>query len=177
VRIIRGRVWKFGDDINTDLMYPGIVLRKPEEAHRYVFYANRPGWVDQVWPGDIIVAGRNFGTGSSRPAPLSLRRLGIGAVVADSINGLFFRNCVNFGLPAVEAPGASALFEEGEIAELDLGEGLVTNLRTGGQVRGRRLPERLLEILEAGGIIPVLIREGYLEDTPDEGQPGYLRGG
>ena len=81
-----------------------------------MFAANRPGWVDQIAPGDIIVGGRNFGTGSSRPAARSLRNIGLGCLVAKSINGLFFRNAVSFGFLALECPGVHAAFEEGQTA-------------------------------------------------------------
>jgi 3-isopropylmalate/(R)-2-methylmalate dehydratase small subunit len=103
--VISGKVWKFGDDINTDLMLPGPLLFATEEKQkRAVFSANRPGWVDQVRTGDIIVGGLNYGMGSSRPAARSLRNLGIAALLAESINGLFFRNAVNFGLLPSNAP-------------------------------------------------------------------------
>ena len=106
--MIAGRVWTFGDNINTDLMLPGSLLFATEdEQKRAVFSANRPGWVDEVRPGDIIVGGLNYGMGSSRPAARSLRNLGIAALVAESINGLFFRNAVNFGLVAFECPGVA----------------------------------------------------------------------
>src|SRR6185295_13897341 len=99
------RVWKFEDNINTDLILPSIAfyLSPPEQA-RYVFHANRPDWAAQVQPGDIIIGGKNFGMGSSRPAARSLKTLQIGALVAHSINGLFFRNAVNWALPAMECP-------------------------------------------------------------------------
>jgi 3-isopropylmalate/(R)-2-methylmalate dehydratase small subunit len=96
-----------------------------------VFRANRPGWVDEVRPGDIIIAGRNFGMGSSRPASRSLKLLGISCVIAESINGLFFRNCVNYAFPAMECPGVSALFAEGNVAQVDFGGGAVRNLTSG----------------------------------------------
>src|SRR3981189_3350565 len=112
------RVWKFGDDINTDLMLPGPLLTaSEEEQRRAVFSANRPGWVDQVRRGDIIIGGRNFGTGSSRPAARSLRNLGLGALIAESINGLFFRNAVSFGFLALQRPGITTAFEESQTAE------------------------------------------------------------
>jgi len=89
----RARVWKFGDNINTDLILPiQAFYLTPQEQTRFVFHANRPGWVDQVQPGDIIVGGKNFGMGSSRPAARSLKNLGLGCLIAHSINGLFFRN-------------------------------------------------------------------------------------
>src|SRR5215469_13737472 len=116
--MITGRVWKFGDNINTDLMLPGPLLTASEaQQKRAVFSANRPGWVDQVHAGDVLIGGRNFGTGSSRPAARSLRNLAIGCLLAESINGLFFRNAVSFGFVALECPGVSAAFEEGHTAE------------------------------------------------------------
>ena len=118
-----GRIWKFGDDINTDLMLPGPLLTASEaEQARAVFSANRPGWVDQIAPGDIIVGGRNFGTGSSRPAARSLRNIGLGALLAESINGLFFRNAVSFGFLALECPGVHAAFEEAQTAEISIAQ-------------------------------------------------------
>src|SRR3712207_7568731 len=96
------------------------MLKPLEEQPRYVFSANRPGWVDLVAEGDLIVAGRNFGTGSSRPAARVLALLGIGGVIAESINGLFFRNSVNYAFPVLECPGVLEAFEEGDEAEFDL---------------------------------------------------------
>ena len=81
---------------------------------------NRPGWVDQVQQGDAIVGGFNYGMGSSRPAARSLRNCGVGFLLAETINGLFFRNAVNYGLLACECPGVAAAFEEGDTAELDI---------------------------------------------------------
>ena len=116
-----GRVWKFGDNINTDLMLPGSVLySSPEQQARAVFINNRPGWVDQVQNGDAIVGGFNYGMGSSRPAARSLRNCGVGFLLAETINGLFFRNAVNYGLLACECSGVSTAFEEGDAAELDI---------------------------------------------------------
>lgn len=158
-----GRVWRFGDDINTDLIQPMHTVFKPvAEQHRYVFEANRPGWVDLVEPGDVIVAGRNFGTGSSRPAAKLLVDLHIGALIADSINWLFFRNCVNFALPALSCPGVSGAFAEGDRARVDLSAGEVENLGTGAVLRGQRWTPELLDILAAGGLLEQLTRDGLL---------------
>src|SRR4051812_32033106 len=146
-----GRVWKFGDDINTDLMLPGPLLTASEaEQARAVFSANRPGWVDQIAPGDIIVGGRNFGTGSSRPAARSLRNIGLGALVAESINGLFFRNAVSFGFLALECPGVHAAFEEGQTAEISIGDWIVRNRDTGTVLHASPVPERLLALDDRG---------------------------
>jgi 3-isopropylmalate/(R)-2-methylmalate dehydratase small subunit len=169
--LIRGRVWKFGDDINTDLIMPQVVFPLPlEEQVRYVFQANRPGWIDQVRTGDIIVAGRNFGTGSSRPGAQLLRKLGIRCLVADSINGLFFRNCVNFALPPIECPGVSQLFREGEEAEVNLESGTVKNTHSGHTLQGVQLPPFLLEIIHSGGITAMLETQGYLEKAQSVSQ-------
>ena len=157
------RVWKFGDDINTDLMLPGGVMAKNEaEQARAVFAANRPGWIDEMRKGDAIVAGRNFGMGSNRPASRSLRNIGIGFLLAESINGLFFRNSVNFGFLALECPGCFAAFEEGDMAELDLDVWSVRNKRTGAVLTPLPIPQRLLSLMQGGGIFPLMEKEGLI---------------
>jgi 3-isopropylmalate/(R)-2-methylmalate dehydratase small subunit len=158
--VTTGRVWKFGDDINTDLIMPGAVYDQPEDIQtRATFAAVRPGFADMVTLGDVIVAGSNFGTGSSRPAARSLRNVGIRCLLAESINGLFVRNCVNFGLLALEAPGITTLFEEGDMAEVDLSIWQARNPATGRGVALRHMPERLLTLMREGGIFPVLERQ------------------
>ena len=160
----KGRVWLFGDNINTDLMYPGFITTLPEaERPKYCMSANRPGWSEQVREGDIIVAARNFGCGSSRPAAKSLKSLGVSCVLADSINGLFFRNAINFGLPALSLEGASKMFKEGDTAEVDFRTGEVKNLKTNETKLGRPLPQALITIVESGGLLPLLKKEGYLK--------------
>ena len=157
------RVWKFGDNINTDLILPILAFYlTPQEQTRFVFKANRPGWVDLVQPGDIIIGGTNFGTGSSRPAARSLKNLGIGCLIANSINGLFFRNCVNFAFPAMECPGAFDAFSEGEIAEIDFDTGRVRNATQDKTLQAIPLPPKLLDLLKAGGIYQLLEKEGSI---------------
>lgn len=159
----KARVWKFGDNINTDLILPIQAFYLPAaEQPKYVFQANRPGWVKEVRPGDIIVGGKNFGMGSSRPAARSLKNLGLACVVAPSINGLFFRNCVNFAFPAMECPGVDAAFEEGETAEVDFEASVVRNVTRGGTLQGRPIPAKLMELVKAGGIYPLLEAEGLI---------------
>jgi 3-isopropylmalate/(R)-2-methylmalate dehydratase small subunit len=161
--MITGRVWKFGDDINTDLMLPGPLLTaSEEEQRRAVFSANRPGWVDLVRPGDIVIGGRNFGTGSSRPAARSLRNLGLGALVAESINGLFFRNAVSFGFLALECRGVHAAFGEGQTAEISLADWTLRNRDTGTALAISPVPDRLLSLMTSGGIFPVLEAQGLI---------------
>ena len=160
---VSGKIWKFGDNINTDLMLPGYVHAATEEEQaRAVFNANRPGWVDEVRRGDFIVGGRNYGMGSSRPAARSIRNVGIACLIADSINGLFFRNSVNFGLLAIECPGASAAFEEGQTAEVSLADFTVRNIATGKVLKALPIPENLLALMRGGGIYPVLEKEGLI---------------
>src|SRR5262245_40080392 len=141
----KARTWKVGDNINTDLILPIQAFYLPAaEQPKYVFHANRPGWVDLVKPGDILIGGKNFGMGSSRPAARSLKNLGIACLVAPSINGLFFRNCVNFAFPAVECPGVDEAFEEGDIAEVDFDAGVA-------QGHPRANAERAAHAAAAGG--------------------------
>ncbi len=160
---IKGKVWKFGNDINTDLILPNrAYFLSVDEQPKYVFSANRPGWVEEVQPGDIIVGGKNFGMGSSRPAARSLKNLGIGCLIADSINGLFYRNSINWGFPALECPGVYEAFEEGNIAEVSFEKYSVLNLISNRTIVGKKTPTPLLEILSAGGIYPLLEREGLI---------------
>ena len=162
--MISGRVWKFGDNINTDLMLPGpLLFASEEEQRRAVFSANRPGWVDEVRADDIIIGGLNYGMGSSRPAARSLRNLGIAALIAESINGLFFRNAVNFGLLALECPGVDAAFLEGQTAEITLDDFTVRNRETGNVLKARPVPAMLLDLMQGGGLYPHLERKGLIE--------------
>src|SRR5688572_2826934 len=142
----KARVWKFGDNINTDLILPNVAFYlTQQEQLKYVFHANRPGWVDLVQPGDILIGGKNFGMGSSRPAARNLKNLGLACLVAEGINGLFYRNCVNFAFPATECSGVSAMLDEGDIAEVDFDSGTVTNTTTGQSLPARKIPPELLK--------------------------------
>ena len=166
VDVLIGRIWKFGDDMNTDLMTPAFTLGKPEEEmSKYCFSAIRPGWADLVRRGDMIVGGRNFGIGSSRPSAKMLKALGIDCLLAESINGLFLRNCVNFGLPALPCPGVFSAFDEGDHAEVDLRQGKISNQTSGVVLRTSPLPQMLLRIIDSGGVMAMLEAEGYLEEA------------
>jgi 3-isopropylmalate/(R)-2-methylmalate dehydratase small subunit len=158
---ITGRAWVFGDSIDTDAMYPGFAMKLPvPEAARHVFYDLRPGWTDQVRPGDIVVAGRNFGIGSSRPVAALMRQLGVAALVAEEFNSLFLRNAINNGLPALTVPGVRGLVQEGDQVTVHLAEGW---LEAGGRrVTVPPLPRMVLDILDAGGLIARLTADGYL---------------
>src|SRR5512143_1221052 len=119
--LIKGRVWKFGDNINTDVMAPGFVFNAPWEEVKKVILHIHPRFSKEVNPGDVIVAGKNWGCGSSREqATSNLKRLGLSCVVAESFGRIFFRNAVALALPAIVCPGVSTAFEEGDELELDL---------------------------------------------------------
>jgi 3-isopropylmalate/(R)-2-methylmalate dehydratase small subunit len=161
----RGRVWTFGHDINTDLVIPNFAVLMPlEEQLLHCFSANRPGWVDEVAPGDVLVVGRNFGVGSARNIGTVFHGLGIAGVVAESFNGLGLRNCINAGLPPLPCPGALDAFAEGDVAEVAWTTGEVRNVSTGATVQGDPIPPPLQDIVTGGGVEAVLRREGYLAE-------------
>lgn len=160
---IEGRAWTFGDDINTDLMYPQICYTLPEkEKPHHAMEANRPGWASSVRNGDIIIAGKNFGTGSSRPAADNIKNLGISCVLAESLNGLFLRNSVNSGLPSLEVHGISGIVKEGNIVAVDFNSNTVMDKETGKVMKFKPLPAFLMEIIDNGGIINILKNKGLL---------------
>ncbi len=163
--VSKARVWKFDDDINTDLIMPGVAfLLAEEEQVKHCFSANRPGWVDEVKPGDLIVAGRNFGVGSGRPIGKIFTRLEIDGILAETFNGLGLRNCVNYGLNALPCAGISDAFDEGDVAEVNWATGLVKNLTRGTSIQGNALPKPLLDIVDTGGVLEILKQEGLLEE-------------
>jgi 3-isopropylmalate/(R)-2-methylmalate dehydratase small subunit len=160
---ITGKVWVFGDNLNTDDMYPAFAMKMdPPEASRHVFYEVRPGWTDEVSPGDIVVAGKNFGLGSSRPVAALFAELGVAGLVAEEYNSLFFRNAVNAGLPAMTLPEATTIFSEGDTATFDLGAGTWSNDTTGASGEVPKLPDLILDIISSGGVLPRLAAQGYL---------------
>lgn len=148
--MIKGRAWIFGDDVDTDVIIPGKYLRTKDISTlaAHVMEGLDPGFASNVGKGDIVVAGRNFGCGSSREqAPLALREAGVAAVVAKSFARIFYRNAINVGLPVIEAEIKCA---EGDELEVDLSAGTVRTM--GSTVQGIRLPDFLLEILQDGGL-------------------------
>lgn len=160
---IQGKVWVFGGEINTDLIFPHHALgAAPEEQCRLCMSDNRPGWSEQVEKGDILIAGPNFGTGSSRPGALILKRLGLACVIAESFNGLFYRNCIGYGFAALASEGITEIFDDGDIAEIDFTSGTIRNIKTGEVRKGNVLSREMLEIIEAGGIEGVLKLKGYI---------------
>lgn len=155
--IIEGRVWKFGDDINTDLIIAGkykFDTLDMSELARHAFEAIRPDFAEKVKEGDIIVAGRNFGCGSSREqAPQVLKALGLKVIVAESFARIFFRNAINSGILALKCEDISKAVKEGETIRVDLDKGIAENVNTGVVLRFKPLPKFLEEIFKEGGLI------------------------
>ncbi|MBW2060980.1 MAG: 3-isopropylmalate dehydratase [Deltaproteobacteria bacterium] len=155
--ISKGRVWKFGHDVDTDVMAPWSSLTEPWEERRKVILHIRPEFAEQARPGDIIVAGRNWGCGSSREqAPENLKNLGIGAVVAESFGRIYFRNSVAIAFPNIVCLGVHDVFEEGDEMELDLSTARVRNLTCSTELQGQSYTAEMLNILEKGGLLNVL---------------------
>jgi 3-isopropylmalate/(R)-2-methylmalate dehydratase small subunit len=161
---LTGRAWVFPQDyINTDALMPraGYDL-PPKEQNSLVLNSVRPGWADLVEPGDILVAGRNFGTGSSRPAPTLLLRIGIVALVAESVAEIFQRNCVSYALPVLDCPGCLEMTTEGDSVTVDMDSGTYVNNSTGVSRSGPVLPAMLRNTIAAGGAYALLRAEGYM---------------
>ena len=151
---IKGKVWKFGDNIDTDIIIPGryLVLRDMDEMASHAFEPLDENFNKKVRKGDVIVGGKNFGTGSSREeAPFVIKRLGIAAVVAESFARIFFRNAINLGLPLIEVKDFSSRVKEGDEVEILVQKGIVK--LNGSEFRGTRLPSFLLEIILEGGAV------------------------
>ena len=164
---IRGRVRKFGDNIDTDTIAPGSTLQFPvDEMKKHAFSPIYPEFYKTVKEGDIIVAGGNFGCGSSREqATMVVKELGFRFVVCESMARIYLRNCVGLGIYPILSKGVSQLFDEGDEIEIDLQGGEVKNGRTGKTASFEPLSETPLRILNAGGIIPVL------KKITEEGSP------
>jgi len=159
--MIKGKAWIFGDDVDTDVIIPGKYLRT-RDRHlwaEHVMEGIDPQFASRVGKGDIIVAGENFGSGSSREqAPLALKEAGVAAVVARSFARIFYRNAINVGLPLIEA---QPVCQEGDLVEVDLQAGTV---RVEDRVyQGTRLPDFLMAILKDGGLVAHRRRERGLD--------------
>jgi 3-isopropylmalate/(R)-2-methylmalate dehydratase small subunit len=165
--VFRGRVWVFGDNVSTDLMAPWNSPASWEERRARIL-SQRPDFVAGVQPGDVIVAGRNWGCGSSRESAVkNVKRLGVAAVVAESVARIFFRNGIALGLPSLVCPGVSAAFADGDELELSLEDGVVKNLSSGAGLQGERYAPAMLEIVQKGGLVAQLVeRLGGLAKEP-----------
>jgi 3-isopropylmalate/(R)-2-methylmalate dehydratase small subunit len=151
------RAWVFGDDVDTDAIAPGRYMKYGiEEIARHCLGSVSPGFSKDVKAGDAVVAGRNFGAGSSREqAPEALKHLGVAAVVAESFAGIFYRNAINLGLPAVACPQAKRI-RDGDLLKVDFLAGIIENLTTGETLACEPIPAFLMTIIRDGGLLPHL---------------------
>jgi 3-isopropylmalate/(R)-2-methylmalate dehydratase small subunit len=152
----QGTVWKFGDNIDTDLIIPARFLNVSdvETLAEHCFADIRPGFMGMIAPGDIMVAGKNFGAGSSREhAPLAIKGAGISVIIAESFARIFCRNAFNIGLPILESGEASCAVEEGHVVSIDLSTGEIKDISTGRRFLAKPLPDFMRQIVEAGGLV------------------------
>jgi 3-isopropylmalate/(R)-2-methylmalate dehydratase small subunit len=160
--IIRGRVWKYGDNVDTDVIIPARYLNvsEPEALARHCMEDLDPEFAGAVQPGDVIVAGENFGCGSSREhAPLAIKGAGVSCVIARSFARIFYRNAINVGLPILESPAAVADAQPGHRLEIDLEMGRIVNRTSGQGYQAEPYPPFMMEIIHAGGLVPYTRRE------------------
>ncbi len=152
----KGKVWKFGDNINTDEIIPARYLNTsdPDELALHCMEDADPEFLKKYSKGDIIVGGINFGSGSSREhAPLAIKAAGISAVVSDSFARIFFRNAINIGLPIIEIKGIAEKVKEGDELEIDFNEGIIKNITSGEDIKTKPFPPFMQEIINAGGLM------------------------
>ena len=152
-----GRAWVFGDNVDTDVLAPGKYMKSGiDEMARHCLEAVEPGFAGGVRAGDVVVGRRNFGTGSSREqAPQALKHLGVAALVAESFAGLFYRNALNLGLPAVVCADAGRI-RDGDRVRVDPEAGRIENLSTGQTLACEPIPAHLMQMLRDGGLMPHL---------------------
>jgi 3-isopropylmalate dehydratase small subunit len=159
-KVIRGRAWKFGVNIDTDQIIPAKYAiysldEKELGKHAMEGVPGREGWSAGVTEGDILVAGSNFGCGSSREiAPVAIRGAGISLVIADSYARIFFRNAINLGYPILQSPQAARAVEQGDELEVDLEEGVIRNFTRGDEYRAEPFPKFMTDLMRMGGLVP-----------------------
>jgi 3-isopropylmalate/(R)-2-methylmalate dehydratase small subunit len=158
---INGKVWTFGDNIDTDLIIAARYLNSsdPEHLAKYVMEDAEPSFASKVKKGDIIVAGENFGCGSSREhAPIALKAAGISAVIAPTFARIFYRNAFNMGLPIFELPESSQI-KENDILTVDLDKGTITNITTNKEYKFTPIPPFMQELISCGGLMEFAKKE------------------
>lgn len=154
---VTGKAWVFGDNINTDVMAPGLYFKAPmADMAKHCLEAVDPEFASSVQPGDIIVAGDNFGIGSAREqAAMAFQHLGVGAILARSFGRIFYRNALNFGIPTLVFPQAGEI-SAGDQLHIDPAAGRINNVSTGRNYEASALPPHLLRMVAAGGLMPYL---------------------
>jgi 3-isopropylmalate/(R)-2-methylmalate dehydratase small subunit len=158
---LRGKAWKFGADVDTDLIIPARYLNTsdPKELAKHCMEDADPEFAGKVSSGDVIVAGNNFGCGSSREhAPIAIKTAGISCVIAASFARIFYRNAFNLGLPILESPEAAAAVKTGDELQVDLTTGKITNLSQNCTYQAQPVPPFMQELLAAGGLMPYVMK-------------------
>ena len=153
----KGRTWKFGNDVDTDAIIPARYLNTidPAELARHCMEDADPAFPEKVRAGDIIVAGKNFGCGSSREhAPVAIKAAGVACVIAHSFARIFYRNAINIALPIFESPEAAEAISEGDQVQVDAESGLITNLTKNRTYQATPFPAFMRELMQAGGLMP-----------------------
>jgi 3-isopropylmalate/(R)-2-methylmalate dehydratase small subunit len=161
-----GKAWKFEDNLNTDEIIPARynITIVPEELAKNVFCEIRPDYPKNVKPGDVVVAGQNFGCGSSREhAPIAIQGSGAACVIAASYARIFFRNAINIGLPILECPEAAASIQDGDEVSVSLADGLIVDHTLARTFQASPLPAFVLQIAAAGGIVNFLKTHDFEE--------------
>jgi len=155
--VITGKAWVFGDEINTDVMAPGIYFKEPMEVMvQHCLEAVDPRFASNVQPGDIVVGGKNFGVGSAREqAAMAFASLGVGAILAESFSRIFYRNAINFGLPLLVFPQARQIVA-GALLELNPVTGMIRDSTAGQTYLVEGIPPHLMTMINAGGLMPWL---------------------
>ncbi len=154
--MIKGKVYKFGDDIDTDVIVPATYLSTfdPKELAKHCMEYTNPEFYSQVKEGDIIVAGRNFGCGSSREhAPIAIKGCGVSIVIAKSFARIFYRNAINIGLPILECDEAAKDIDAGNEVEIDFDTGIITNITKNKTYQAQPFPDFIKEIINKGGLL------------------------
>ncbi len=158
-RVVKGKAHKFGDNVNTDLIIPAtyLVMSEPRELGAHCLEGADPGFKDRVSPGDIVVAGQDFGSGSSREhAALAIKGAGVSCVIARSFARIFYRNAINVGLPLLESASAVDGIADGDTLRIDLGKGLIEDLTQDVSYKAESYPAFMQDIIDAGGLIDYL---------------------
>ncbi|HWR29070.1 MAG TPA: 3-isopropylmalate dehydratase small subunit [Negativicutes bacterium] len=162
-KVLKGKAFVYGPNIDTDQIYPGrfLDLTDPDQVGKHALEGADPNFVKEVQPGDLVVASTNFGCGSSREhAAVTLKAAGVGAILADSFGRIFYRNVINLGVPLIVCPGISEIVKRGDVLTVDMTTGKVTNETTGATVQAQPLSDYVMNILDSGGIKP-LIKKQY----------------
>lgn len=155
----KGTVHRFGDNVDTDVIIPARYLAssEPSELAKHCMEDIDPDFVRKVKPGDIIVAQKNFGCGSSREhAPIAIKAAGVSCVIAETFARIFYRNSIDIGLPIVECPAAVREIREGDQVSIDFDSGVITDETTGRQYQGQAFPPFMQQLIDAGGLIPYI---------------------